>query len=135
MLAALPLMIVPLVLYNVALFGFIGVGGPQWLDTELFSLTMVSGAVWAMTYGNALIVAALVLLFVEIVKAARPGPMQIADHLFSMLIFVIFLIEFLLLPQAATDVFFILMAIAFIDVVAGFSVSIRTASRDVSIGL
>jgi hypothetical protein len=32
-------------------------------------------------------------------------------------------------------VFFILMVIAFVDVIAGFSVSIRSAGRDVSIGL
>ena len=44
-------------------------------------------------------------------------------------------IEFLLVANAATDIFFILMAIAFIDVIAGFSVSIRSAGRDVSIGL
>jgi hypothetical protein len=53
----------------------------------------------------------------------------------SLLVFVVFLVEFLLFASAATDVFFILMAIALIDVVAGFAVALNAASRDVSIGL
>jgi hypothetical protein len=39
-------------------------------------------------------------------------------------------VEFLLVPGAAHSVFFTLMAIAFIDVLAGFSVSLRAAGRD-----
>ena len=53
----------------------------------------------------------------------------------SMVLFVVFLVEFLLVQGAATQIFFILMTITFIDVIAGFAVSIRTAGRDVSIGL
>ena len=53
----------------------------------------------------------------------------------SMLVFIAFLVEFLLVRGAATQTFFILMTIAFIDVVGGFAVSIRSAGRDVSIGL
>lgn len=135
MLSALPLMIVPLALYNIAMFGFIGLGGPEWLGREIASLQMMSGATWAMSVGSLLIVIALVLLFFEILKASIRNRFQVVDHLLSLLIFIVFLIEFLLIERAATDVFFILMAIAFVDVVAGFSVSIRTASRDVSIGL
>jgi NADH:ubiquinone oxidoreductase subunit 3 (subunit A) len=57
------------------------------------------------------------------------------DHLLSMILFIVFLIEFLLLAPAATQLFFILMTISFIDVIAGFAVSMRSAGRDVSIGL
>lgn len=135
MLAALPLMIVPFVLYNVAMFGFIGLGGPQWLDNRIAEVTMVSGAVWTLSFGDLLILLALVLLFVEILKATRPGPFRLFDHMLSLLVFVVFLVEFLLFASAATDVYFILMAIAFVDVVAGFAVALNAASRDVSIGL
>lgn len=135
MLSALPLMIVPFAFYNVAMFGLIGVGGPGWLDRTITSLTMMSGATWTMSLGDLMIVVALVLLFIEIVKASRPRRLQLVDHLLSLLVFVVFLVEFLLFESAATDVFFILMAIAFVDVIAGFTVALRTASRDVSIGL
>jgi hypothetical protein len=135
MLAALPLMIVPFALYNVAMFGFIGLGGPEWLDGRIAQVTMVSGAAWTLSFGDLLIVLALALLFVEILKATRPGPFRPFDHMLSLLVFVVFLVEFLLFASAATDVFFILMAIAFVDVVAGFAVALNAASRDVSIGL
>jgi hypothetical protein len=135
MFAAFPLMIVPFALYNVAMFGFIGLGGPEWLDSRIAEVTMVSGAVWTLSFGDLLIVLALVLLFVEILKATRVGPLRIFDHMLSLLVFVVFLVEFLLFASAATDVFFILMAIALIDVVAGFAVALNAASRDVSIGL
>lgn len=135
MLTAFPLMIVPFVLYNIAMFGFIGLGGPQWLDSELWSVRMISGADWSMSFGNLLILIALALLFVEIIKATRVTRLQVMDHLLSLIVFIVFLVEFLLFRAAATDVFFILMAITFVDIVAGLAVSLRSASRDVSIGL
>ena len=82
-----------------------------------------------------IILIALVLLFIEIMKATRTGAFSVIDHLLSTFVFIAFLLEFLLVQGAATQVFFILMVIAFIDVIAGFSVSIRSAGRDVSIGL
>ncbi|MGH6808137.1 MAG: hypothetical protein ACREEJ_15045, partial [Ensifer adhaerens] len=68
-------------------------------------------------------------------KATRTGTRALMDHLLSMVLFIAFLVEFLLVAPAATQIFFILMTISFIDVIAGFSVSMRSAGRDVSIGL
>ena len=135
LLTAFPLMVIPFALYNIATLGFIGLGGADWLAREVTRLEMVSGAVWTMSFGDLLIVVALALLFVEIVKATRVSRIQIVDHLLSLVVFLVFLIEFLLFRSAATDIFFILMAIAFVDVVAGFVVALKSASRDVSIGL
>lgn len=134
MLAAIPLMIVPLALYNLVMLGVIG-GGVSGLGGTVTSLEMMSGAVWTMSLGDLLIVIALALLFIEVLKATRTGAWSVIDHMLSMFVFVAFLVEFLLVRDAATQVFFILMVIAFIDVIAGFSVAIRSAGRDVSIGL
>jgi hypothetical protein len=134
MLAAIPLMIVPLIGYNLVMIGLLG-GGIAELQTTIFSTSMMSGATWTMSIGDLLIVISLVLLFIEVLKATRTGPWSVIDHMLSMFVFVAFLVEFLLVRDAATQVFFILMVIAFIDVIAGFSVSIRSAGRDVSIGL
>ena len=76
----------------------------------------------------------LILLFIEILKATRIGKLSIVDHLLSTIILLIFLVEFLLVPAAASSVFFALMLMTLIDVTAGFSVSIRSATRDVSLG-
>jgi hypothetical protein len=129
--AHLPLMIVPLILYNLGLVGLFGSGGNPWSGV-LFSLPMLSGGTWSMTLADLMIVIALVLLFVELVKSTRTSNASLVDHLLSTLVFVLFLVEFLLVQGAATSLFFVLMFIAFVDVLAGFSVSLRAASRDVN---
>ncbi|MBO6919537.1 MAG: hypothetical protein JJ858_13990 [Rhizobiaceae bacterium] len=133
MLVTIPLMIIPLILYNVVMLGpGSGIGG---LENHILEISMLSGATWILNVGDLFILIALVLLFIEILKATRTGAFSVVDHLLSTFVFIAFLLEFLLVQGAATQVFFILMAIAFIDVIAGFSVSIRSAGRDVSIGL
>ena len=85
-----------------------------------------------MTLGNLLVVVGLLLFFVEILKSTRTSNASVVDHLLSTFVFVAFLVEFLLVRDAAHPVFFTLMVIALIDVLAGFSVSIRSAGRDVN---
>ena len=80
-----------------------------------------------------MIVIALLLFFIEIVKSTRTSNASVIDHLLSTFVFVAFLVEFLLVEGAAHPVFFVLMVISLIDVLAGFSVSLRSAGRDVSI--
>jgi hypothetical protein len=135
MIAAIPLLILPFILYNLGMVGVLGSSGVAVFEETISSMTMLSGAVWTMSVGDLLIVVALALLFVEIIKATRISSKALMDHLLSMVLFIVVLVEFLLVPNAATHVFFILMTISFIDVIAGFSVSMRTAGRDVSIGL
>ena len=135
MFALIPLMVFPFALYNLAMLGLMGSGGVTSLQNQVMSLNMMSGAVWTLSLGDLFILIALVLLFVEIFKATRSSRFSVFDHMFSMFIFIAYLIEFLLLRGAATQIFFILMTIAFIDVIAGFTISIRSAGRDVSIGL
>jgi hypothetical protein len=51
-----------------------------------------------------------------------------------MLVFIACLVEFLIVPQAATSVFFFIMTATLVDVVAGAMIGIRTARRDLNIG-
>lgn len=132
MLVSFPLLVVPLIVYN--LFAFGGGAEPVIWGQEAFVLTMVSGAAWTMTYGDLIVTGALVLLFIEVLKATRTGASSIVDHLLSTLVFIAFLIEFLLVSEAATSTFFILMAMALFDVLAGFSVTISAARRDFGVG-
>jgi len=128
----LPLMAILLIVYNGLAFGLAG-EATGW-DTSVFSLRMMSDVIWTMRLGDLVIAFGLFILFFEILKATRIGRMSIVDHLLSTLVLLVFVVEFLLLPAAATSVFFILMLMTLADVMAGFSVSIRTATRDVSLG-
>lgn len=133
MLANIPLLIVPFILYNLGLVGLSGAASEPWSQT-VFSLTMMSGGVFSMTLADLLVLVALVMLFVEIMKSTRTSSASVIDHLLSTFVFVAFLVEFLLVEGAATSLFFVLMAISLVDVLAGFSVSLRAAGRDVHLG-
>lgn len=133
MLASVPLLIVPFLLYNLGLTGLLGDAAGPWA-TVLVSIPMMSGGVFALTLGDALVLVALALLFVEILKATRIGRSSVIDHFLSIAVFVACLVEFLLVGRAATSLFFTLMAVSLVDVLAGFAVSLRSASRDVTFG-
>lgn len=132
MLAHIPLMIVPFIIYNLGLVGIFGDIANPW-QAEAFSLGMLSGGVWTMSLADLLVLFALLVLFVEILKATRTSNASVLDHLLSTFVFVAFLVEFLLVQRAASSLFFILMTIALVDVLAGFAISLRAASRDVNL--
>jgi hypothetical protein len=94
---------------------------------------MQSGASWTITFGDVLIALSLVFLFVEVLKATSTSVRSLFDHMLSTLVFIAALVEFLLVPQAATSVFAILLVMALIDVLGGWSVSMRAARRDLSV--
>ena len=131
MIGSIPLLVVPFVLYNMGLIGLFGGGADPWAQV-LFSIRMMSGGTWSMTLGDLMVLIGLFFLFIEIMKSTRTSNASVIDHLLSTFVFVAFLVEFLLVPGAAHSVFFALMLIALVDVLAGFSVSIRSAGRDVN---
>lgn len=134
MLFNIPLTLAPLLVYNLQIMGLFGAApGDPWVQPVL-TLSMVSDARFTLLFGDVLIVAALVCLFVEIVKATRTSSPTIVDHAMSLAVFVVHLVEFLTVAGAATSVFFILMMIALIDVVGGFTITIRGARRDFGFG-
>lgn len=126
-----PLLVVPFVLYNIGAFLFFG-GSPSGWSNGLFAIPMVSGTPWAITAGDFVLVIGIVCLFIEVLKSTNSSRSSIVEHMLSMVLFVAFLIEFLLAGAAASSVFFLLMVMSLIDVVAGFTVSITSAGRDVT---
>lgn len=132
-LRALPLIALPLILYNVLLL-FAGASPEDFFRTPLFTIQMIKGATWSFTRGDLIILLTYFSLFVELIKSTWTGTASLVDHGLSMVVFIITLIEFLVVNGAATSVFFFVMVAAVIDVVAGFTIGIRVARRDLSIG-
>jgi hypothetical protein len=126
-LIAFPLLLVPFVLYNMGAFIF---GITDWNKT-LTTIHIVSGGEWAISSGDLLIAFAILVLFVEVLKSTRIGTRTIIDHMLSMVVFLAMGVEFLLVKQAATSTFFLLLVIGFVDVIGGFTITIRTAQRDI----
>ena len=126
-----PLLLIPLIIYNLVAFIFMG-GSPAGWGSAVLTIPMVSGQPWSLTAGDLLLVLALACLFFEVLKSTNTGRSSVVEHMVSTLLFVVCLIEFLLVGAAASSVFFILMMMTIFDVVAGFTVSITSAGRDVT---
>lgn len=127
MFKAIPLFILPLVAYNLLMLsGDVNAA----LASELFSLNLISGAVWSFSVHDAFIVAGVLILYFEIFKSTRTGISSVLDHTLSTVVFVVFLIEFLTVAACGTSTFFVLGLMAMLDVIAGFTVSIVAARRD-----
>ena len=124
-----PLLLIPFVIYN--FFAFLK-PDVTWTGV-VTTVHMVSGVDWTMTAGDMLITLAILLLCVEVVKATRIGIRTVVGHALSLILFLAMLIEFLLVKEAATATFFLLMLISFMDVLGGFAVTLRSAQRDLTI--
>ena len=131
MIFAIPLTIVPLIAYN--LIAFADGGADPWAG-QVFAFTMISGVRWVFTLGDLMIVAGIVCLFFEMLKSTNSTSRAILNHVFSTIVLIIYIVEFIVVGAAAHSVFFILTVIALFDVIAGFTITIRAASRDVALG-
>jgi hypothetical protein len=124
-----PLLLITFAVYNIVAFLMPGV---SWTGM-LFSVHMVSGADWTMSASDLLLTLAILLLAGEVVKSTRIGARTILDHSLSLVLFLVMLVEFLLVMAAASGTFFLLLVISFVDVIAGFAVTLRSAQRDLTV--
>ena len=138
MILSIPWLIIAIVLYNMIAFSSAwpdpAAGGANVFNDPLMSFDLISGATWALTVGDLITIITLLLLFIELIKATRTGGSSIVDHALSMVLFMVCLVEFLTVRQAGTSEFFFILVVTLIDVVAGFSITIRGARRDFGMG-
>jgi hypothetical protein len=124
-----PLLLIPFAIYNIIAFLMPGV---SWSGV-IFTVHMMSGAYWTMAAGDLLVALAIVLLCGEILKSTRIGVRTVVDHGLSLVLFLGMVVEFIMVKQAATATFFLLLVVSFIDVLAGFAVTLRSAQRDLTV--
>lgn len=138
MFAALPLLALPVLAYNLAALTLAGGFGSQEaairMSEPLFSITMSNSAQWPVNLGDVMLLVGLIVLFIELLKSTTSRRTAIVNHALSMLLFVACLVEFLLAPAFATSTFFLLTVMVLLDVLAGFIVTIVSARRDVDFG-
>ena len=127
---AIPLLVLAFVLYNAVVLSL----GLEALAKEIFHVHLLSGGDWIFTWGDLILLVTLVLLFIEIVKSTFTSTSTLIDHALSMIVFMAVGAEFLTVPQAATSVFFLILIATLIDVIGGYTIGIRVARRDLSIG-
>jgi hypothetical protein len=124
-LIAFPLLLVPFALYNMAVF---------LLDLpvahEIAAIPLPSDRSMSISLGDALVAFAMLLLYLEVLKAAR-GNKGAMDHVLALLLVVGMGAELALVPQAQTSTFLLLTVLAFVDLLIGISIGPQ-ARRDIS---
>lgn len=124
-----PTLIYPLVIYN--LLGFFA---PAELDRILFSLILISGSDFTFTVNHLFLLLGIIALTVEVIKSTSTSTATVIDHGLSLVVFIVFLLEFILVRFAGTPEFLILTLMALADVITGFTVTIFAARRDFAFG-
>ena len=129
-----PLFSVLLIFYNAVILFF------RWQDPAvdpmsavLLTFTLPSEAIWTLTFGDSIIIMGLGVLYIELIKSTRASDQSILEHTFSMFVFLIYLLEFLLFPLCGDSTFLILCFMSLLDVIAGFTISISAARRDLTV--
>jgi|SRR5437868_9286640 hypothetical protein len=134
MLRAFPKMLIAVVAYNVLIFGGGVFGHPAGALLEQNApVTVFSGDLWKVSLSDALVTLALVFLFIEIIKATRTSRREILNHALSTLTLMAALAEFIAVKGFGTSTFFLITLMCLFDVVAGYTVSIVTARRDLTV--
>ncbi|MEO8301040.1 MAG: hypothetical protein ABI608_04560 [Rhizomicrobium sp.] len=130
---AFPMILIAVLAYNLLVFGGATTGHDTagLLDRNV-PLTVFSGDVWKITLGDGLVTLALLLLFAETINAARTSHREILNHALSLLTFIGALVEFITLKGFGTSAFFLITAMCLFDVVAGYTIAIIAARRDLN---
>jgi len=128
---------IPLFFYVLIAANLVLLSGPieqSVINVILFEFLLPSGRLIVLTVSDAFILISVFFLYIETFKATRTSVISIVDHALSLLVFVIFLIELLVVPRLGNTTFLIMTAASLMDVVMGFTVTISTAKRDFTMG-
>jgi hypothetical protein len=119
-LIAFPLLLVPFALYNMVAFLLDLPFGDM-----LLSVPLLAGRSLPVSTGDAIVLLGVLFLYLEFLKVMRLRYRPVMDHLLSLLLFGLMVLELLALPKAATSTFLILVAFSLIDVIGGLSLAPR----------
>ena len=121
----------PLLAIIVAAYTALALVAPTWLDGVLFALPLLSESMLPFRGGDLLLVLGLFLLCVEVYRATSSSTAAILNHVLSLVVFIVALIDLLVMPRMANMTFFLIVLMTLSDVIAGFTVTISTARRDI----
>lgn len=123
--------VLPLPALVAALYVVLAFVRPAALTAPMFSIGLPSGTALAIALADLLVLVCLISLYFEVLKATRTGRGSVIDHIFSLVGFVACLLVLILVPRAGTVAFLSMTAMTLIDVIAGFTITISAARRDV----
>ncbi len=128
-LRAFPFTLLTLIAFNIVILA----SDPGVWGNDLFEVTLFSDVIWPLTNGDLMVTVGLLVLLIEVLRATTIHTKAITNHLVSVVVLIIYAIEFVVVEEAGNSTFFILTMIALVDVLAGIVVTIRLATRDFSV--
>ena len=123
-LVAFPLLLIPFALYNMVVFLL----NIPFAET-VFAIPLVSDRRLPVSVGDLVVAIGMLLLYVEVMKAARPGGKGIMDHVLSFVLLLAIAGELVLVPRASTVTLLLLAVLGFVDLLTGISLSLRARRR------
>lgn len=104
------------------------------LEATIYKFRLPSNAEWAFKLSDLIILTGLFVLYIELFKSTRASNIAITEHILSIFVFIAYLLIFLYAPVVADSTFVILGAMSFIDVIAGLTITVTAARKDLSVG-
>ena len=123
-LIAFPLLLVSFALYNMIVFLL----NMPLTDTAM-SIPLIDDRRMPLTLGDLLILLSFLLLYLEVLKAARVPGKSVMDHLLAFILLIAMVAELVLVPRAMTQTLLLLAGLSFIDLLTGISLSFAGRSR------
>jgi hypothetical protein len=120
----------PLLAIVVGLYSIFALIAPGWLGAVQFELPLLSGVPLPFRGGDVLLVLGLILLCVEVYRATSSSQGAILNHVLSLVVFIVALIELIVMRPMANMTFFLIVLMTASDVIAGFTVTISSSRRD-----
>ena len=127
-LIAFPLLLVSFALYNMIVFLL----NMPLTDTAV-SIPLIDDRRMPLTLGDLLILFSFLLLYLEVLKAARVPGKSVMDHLLAFVLLIAMAAELVLVPRAMTQTLLLLAGLSFIDLLTGISLSVAGRSRRINV--
>ena len=134
MLAAIPLLILPVAAYAALALtwggGFYAAGASARMSHPLFEFSTVGGGVWPVSAADLILAVTLIVGFLELLKGLGNRRIAIVNHSLSIVLFIGCLAAMLLTPAFANSTFFLITLVVLLDLAAGFIVTLGQADAD-----
>ena len=126
---------VPFLIFPVIIYAFLALtwGAKAGADftAQVFAIPMASGDVFSMSVGSLFIAFAILCLFAEVVRSARPTNAAIGENMSTALLLVVCLVLFLMVRGFGTSEFFLVTLLLLVDFMTDAAVMVFTARRTI----
>jgi len=127
-LIAFPLLLIPFAFFNIVVF-LLNMPLSDEEKSAVFEIPLASEPTMPLvfdhsltvTIGDFIVAVGILLLYVELLKAVRPGGKGAIDHVLSFILFIVMAYELVFVPRAASPTLFLLVVLGFVDLIAGLS--------------